>query len=447
MNRSDLHPYQHKAIEFIKAQRRCALFLDMGLGKTASTLTALADLLAAKEIKKALVIAPLRVANGVWVQEVKKWSHLSHLKINIATGTAQERREALRRKADIYVINRENIVWLLKLSKGKWPFDALVIDESSGFKSPSAKRFRAVKKVAPLNKVVVLLTGTPSPNGLMDLWAQLYLLDEGACLGRTITVYRQRFFDTDYWGFNWIPKPSANSRIHKLISDRGLALSMQSDDYLQLPDRIDVIERVTLPHDIMMQYLDFKKTLFLEFQGAEIEAMSAAVLGNKLLQFANGAIYTGDSGNWAHIHDAKMDALEEIIEENAGENILISYTYRHDLARLQKRFPTARLLDAKGAIIDEWNKGKVPLLLAHPASCGHGINLQGGGAMLIWFGLSWNLEHDLQMNARLHRQGQKRPVRIVRIVTKGTIDERVLGVLDNKNRTQNDLLRALKAEM
>jgi len=444
MNRSDLHAYQNRAIDFICEQKKCGLFLDMGLGKTVATLTAVSDLIDACIIKKVLVIAPLRVCNSVWKQETKKWTHLWHLRINIATGTAGARTKALNTPGDVYVINRENVTWLMDMCKGRWPFDAVIIDESSSFKSHASKRFRALKKVAPITQIMVLLTGTPSPNGLLDLWSQIFLIDQGKALGRGITAYRQRFFTPDYWGYSWEPKPGSHEAIQDLIKPR--VLSMQAEDYIEVPDRIDLVERVEMPEKVKKDYDKFERNLYIQFEDAEVEAVSAGVLANKLLQFANGTIYVDDDLllNWKGLHDAKLTALDEIIEENPGENILIAYNYRHDLARLRRQFPEAVVLDKNPKTIDRWNAGEIRLLLAHPGSCGHGLNLQSGGSMLIFFSLNWNLEYDKQICARLHRQGQTQPVRVVRIISAGTIDERVLSVLDQKDAVQNDLLRALR---
>lgn len=443
LSRSDLHEYQHKAVDFIINKRRCALYLDLGLGKTVTTLTATSDLLDSFAVNRVLVIAPLRVANSVWQQESQKWQHLKHLNVSLCTGTERQRRTALMRTADVYVINRENVPWLVDLYKQDWPFDAVIVDESSSFKNPSAKRFKMLKKVLPCINYIVLLTGTPSPNGLIDLWSQTYLIDKGNTLGRTMTTYKQRFFDPDYFGYNWTPKPGSDKTIHALLSD--FTLSMAAADYLELPARVDLVEYVELPPKIQKGYDDFEsKLLAILEDGEEIEAQSAAVLANRLLQYSNGAIYIDEHLNWSQIHDAKLDALADIIEQNQNENILVAYNYKHDLARLQKRFPEAVVLDKKTTTIDDWNAGKIKLLLAHPASAGHGLNLQAGGAVVVWFGLNWSLEYDEQFNGRIYRQGQTKPVRIVRIVAKNCIDERVMQVLQRKGSTQKDLLTALK---
>lgn len=441
LSQSDLHHYQERAAEFIKAERRCGLGLEMGLGKSVSTLTAIVDLIDQFVVNKVIIIAPLRVANSVWKQEAAKWTHLNHLRVNVCTGTERQRLTALMGGADCYVINRENVSWLVKHFGSKWPFDMVVIDESSSFKSPSSQRFKSLKRVITETNYTVLLTGTPAPNGLLDLWAQQYLIDYGTSLGRTMTAYKQRFFEQDYSGYRFTPRAGADTKIHELIADKWLM--MQAQDYLELPERIMLESIVELPD--LDAYKQFERDLLIELpEGEEVEAPSAAALANKLLQWSNGAVYVDELHNWNSIHDAKLDALEELIETNEGENILIAYNYKHDLERLKARFPTAVMLDTKQQTIDDWNNGRIRLLLAHPASAGHGINLQHGGSIIIWFGLNWSLELYQQFNARLHRQGQERPVRIVHIITKDTIDERVMKVLAMKDAVQNDLIRALK---
>lgn len=444
LSREHLHEYQVRAVDFIREKERCALLLDMGMGKSVSTLTAISDLIDSMSVQKVLVIAPLRVANSVWAQETEKWDHIKHLRISVCTGSEKARRAALHREADVYVINRENVVWLVDLYKKKWPFDAVVIDESSSFKNPSAKRFRALKKALPYTNYMVLLTGTPSPNSLMDLWTQMYLVDMGESLGRTITGYRQRFFEQDFMGYKWTIRDGCADKIHSLISDR--VISMSAEDYLDLPDRIDLEAMVELPAPAMKRYKELEKTLLAELEtGEEVEAVSAAALANKMLQFSNGAAYHDEHKNWAEIHSAKLDALSDIVEDNPGENMLVAYNYKFDLERLQKRFPKAVVLDKEQSTIDRWNNGEIQMLLAHPASAGHGLNLQRGGSLCVWFGLNWSLELYQQFNARLHRQGQTKPVRIIHIVTKDTIDQRVLSVLKDKDATQASLLNALKA--
>lgn len=443
LSRTDLHDYQNRSVDFIIEKQRCGLFLEMGLGKTASTLTAIADLSGGAVIHKALVVAPLRVANSVWAQETQKWRHLRHLRVSVCTGSSKQRLAALQTEADVYVINRENVDWLVDFYKTKWPFDMVVIDESSSFKNPSSKRFRAMRRILPYTNYMVLLTGTPSPNGLLDVWAQMYMVDFGMALGRTMTAYKQRFFESDYMGYKFTPREGSVQKIQDLMAPH--AIYMSAEDYLELPERIDLIERVEMEPDVLRKYKDFEKSLLAELPDGEIvEAMTAAVLANKLLQYANGCMYTDENGNWSEIHTEKLDRLEEIIEDNPNENLLVAYNYKFDLERLLKRFPSAKVLDKKQSTIDDWNAGKIKLLLAHPASAGHGLNIQLGGSVIIWFGLNWSLELYQQFNARLYRQGQTKNVRIMHIVAKGTIDERVLGVLNSKDKTQTSLLMALK---
>jgi SNF2 family DNA or RNA helicase len=415
----------------------------MGLGKSAITLTAISDLQDQMEIHKALVIAPLRVANSVWDHEAKLWKHLRHLKVQVCTGTERERLTALHRDADIYTINRENVPWLVKQYGKKWPFDCVIIDESSSFKNATSLRFKALKKILPFTNYMVLLTGTPVPNGLLDIWSQIYLLDGGTALGRTMTAYKQRFFEADYMGYKYTPRAGADTLIHTAIASK--VLSMKAEDYLELPDRIDINEIVDLPIKVKEAYDEFEKNLLLELENGDVvEAVSAAVLANKLLQNSSGAIYTDAHKNWVEIHTVKLDALAELIEQNQGENILVAYNFKTDLERLQLRFPKAQVLDKNPNTVIRWNNGEIPLLLAHPASSSHGLNLQHGGTMIVWFCLSWSLEYYQQFNGRLHRQGQSKPVRIIHIVARGTIDERIVRVLNEKGITQDGLLKALK---
>lgn len=442
LSRHNLHNYQLRALSFIKAQQRCGLFLDMGLGKTSTTLTAISDLIEEGKVKKVLVIAPLRVANSVWHTEAAKWKHLKHLRFSICTGSMKERMEALRTKADVYVINRENVYWLVEVCNklGGWPFKMVVVDESSSFKNPSSKRFRALKKASPVTDYMVLLTGTPSPNGLMDLWAQHFLIDFGKALGRTITGFRERFFIKDYWGHTYTIKTGAEETIHGLLEPT--TMSMAAADYLELPDRVDVIKWVDHGMAYMYMYEQFEKNLFATLpDGEEVEALTASALAGKLLQWSNGATYTQD-GEWVHLSDAKLDALEELAESD--ENLLVAYNFKFDLVNLQKRFPKAVVLGKDPKVIDQWNAGKIKMLLAHPASASMGLNLQQGGNVIVWYGLTWALENYLQFNARLHRQGQGKPVRIVHLVAKGCLDERVIDVLGQKDATQKSLLRALR---
>ncbi len=454
MNRSNLHEYQNKALAFIKDKRKCALFLDMGLGKSVSTLTAVSDMLDDFAVNKVLIVAPLRVANTVWRQEAQKWDHLKHLKISIVTGNKTERISAMESEADIYVINRENVKWLvegketfgsgqnLRIKKWKWKWDMLVVDESSSFKSHKSQRFKALRKMTKHLKSVVLLTGTPSPNGIADLWSQMYLIDNGERIGRTLGNFRSRFLVQEgYMSYSYRPRKGADKEIQELIKD--VCITMSAEDYLELPERISLSEYVELPDNVQKQYTELEKEFLLTLESGDVEALSAAVLGNKLLQMCNGAVY--DTEGVAHtIHDLKLKALKEIIEDHPNENFLIAYNFKSDLARLTKIFPQGVTLSKSTDEINEWNKGRIKLLFAHPASAGHGLNLQAGGSNIIWFGLNWSLELYQQFNARLHRQGQDKPVKIIHIVVKEGIDEKVMKALGSKAKTQNDLLEYLK---
>jgi len=412
------------------------------------TLSAIVELMYDRfDVARVLVIAPKLVAETVWAEEAAKWDHTRHLRISKVLGSAQERVAALRRPADIYVINRENVPWLVERVGAKWPFDMVVVDELSSFKSPKTKRFRALRRVRPLIKRIVGLTGTPAPNGLIDLWSQIYLLDQGERLGKTLTSYRDRFFKpgrrNGHIVYEWIPKPGAEERIYELLSD--LCVSMSAEDWLELPERVDVEVPVVLDAEAMMKYKQLEKDLLLPLEGDVVTADTAGVLTNKLLQLANGAVY--DTARGVHeIHDAKLDALEELIEQAQGKPLLVFYAYQHDLERIKRRFPWAATMDEPG-VVERWNRREVPLLLAHPASAGHGLNLQEGGNHIVWFGLTWSLELYEQANARLHRQGQTERVIVHHLVAKGTVDENVMGALARKEATQDALLEAVKARL
>lgn len=440
--RSDLHAYQRRAVQFALDTPYCALWLDLGLGKTISTLTAVVDLIDGMEVERVLVIAPLRVANTVWHTEALKWTHTQHLRVSVCTGSAKERDAALAASAEVYVINRENVPWLVQKYGKKWHFDCVVIDEASSFKSSKAQRWKALKKVRPMINRVIQLTGTMAPNGLIDLWAQVYLLDLGMSLGRTKTSYLQKWFESDYMGFKWTPRPGADQQIHDEI--KGLVLSMEAKDYLSVPPRTDIKALVQLPPEALRVYAEFERELMAEINGEQIEVLSAAALANKCLQACNGAVYDAD-GKWHELHSVKLDALQELVDDNPSENLLIAYNYKSDLARLQARFPKAVVMDKEGKAVDAWNQGKIKMLLAHPQSAGHGLNLQGGGSVIVWYGLNWNLEYYQQFNGRLYRQGQTKPVRIIHLVAKGCLDERVMKVLGEKDATQQSLIDALKA--
>lgn len=454
MNENNLHNYQRYSVDFIQTHPAAGLLLDMGLGKTVSTLTAINRLMYEDlEISKVLVIAPKRVAEDTWVKEVDKWDHLKHIRISRVLGTERQRKDALRADADIYVINRENVCWLVAYYHGTLPFDMLVIDELSSFKSPKAQRFKALRLVRPQFSRVVGLTGTPAPNGLIDIWSQIYLLDQGERLEKTITKYREKYFrpgrSNGQVVFDYKILDGSEKAIYQKISD--ICVSMKAEDYLELPPRLDHITEVSLSGDIREQYEDFEKTEVLRLldqdEESPISAVNAAALSNKLLQFSNGAIYDADR-NVHEIHDYKLEALEEIVEAANGEPVLIFYSFRHDISRIKRKlkaYKPRELVDGKD--IDDWNAGKIPVLLAHPAGAGHGLNLQKGGNIIVWYGLTWSLELYQQACARLHRQGQSRPVQIYHLLTKGTMDEDVMKAISGKADKQEALMQAVKARI
>ena len=440
------HDYQKYTTEFILTHPQSAIFLDCGLGKTVITLTALYYLLFdCFEIRKVLVICPLRVG-AVWVEEINKWQHLNILRFAVAIGTEAQRKAALLQAADIYIINRENVDWLVNKSGLPFDYDTVVVDELSSFKSHQAKRFKSLMKVRPKVKRIVGLTGTPSANGLMDLWAEFRLLDMGHRLGRFIGRYREDYFVPDKRNqqivFSYKPKPGADDAIYRRISD--ITISMKNTDYLKLPELVMNEVTVKLSDKEADYYQTLQQELVLPLKGKEIDAVNAAALSGKLLQMANGAVYDED-GDVVQIHDRKLDVLEDLIEAANGKPVLIAYWFKHDLQRILKRFP-AEKLDSAGSI-KRWNEGEIPVAVIHPASAGHGLNLQAGGSTLIWFGLTWSLELYQQTNARLWRQGQKDTVVIHHIITEGTIDEDVMAALQRKDKTQNALIEAVKARI
>jgi SNF2 family DNA or RNA helicase len=404
-------------------------------------LTALSELLSEFEIGKTLIIAPLRVANSTWSDEIKTWDHVD-LDYVISTGTLDKRLASIKSEKELYIINRENIPWLVKYYGKKWPFDTVVIDESTSFKSPQSKRFKMLKSVLPRISRMIELTATPSPNGLLDLWAQIYLLDQGYRLGKTMSSYKAKYFTSDYMGYSWTIKPWAEKAILDAISD--IVLTMKSEDYITLPPLIYTDVKVELTRKDQSIYCELEKEFVAEINSTEVTVATAAALANKLLQFCNGAVYYNDGHNYEVIHNLKLDALEELLETNPGENFLVAYNYKSDLIRLQERFPDAVLMDKKGECIDPWNRGEIKMMLAHPASAGHGLNLQAGGSIVVWFGLNWSLEYYQQFNGRLYRQGQTKPVTIAHIVCSGCIDERVMEVINDKSITQDGLINFLK---
>lgn len=441
------HPYQEFAKEFMISNPLSALFLEMGLGKTITTLTAIDELLYdCFEIRKVLIIAPLRVANSTWPSEIKKWEHLKLLRYSIVTGNEAERIQALTTEAEIYIINRENVDWLVNKSGVAINFDMLVIDELSSFKSYTSKRFKSLLKIRPYFKRVVGLTGTPSSNGLMDLWAEFRILDFGKRLGRYITHYRNKYFVPDKRNgmiiYSYRPQEDAEQKIYEAIND--ITISMKSCDHLNLPELIMNEVEVVLEDKEVERYEDFKKEMVMTIGEEEIDAVNAASLSNKLLQLANGSIYDEDK-NYHIVHDKKMEALEQLIEEANGKPVLIGYWFKADKERIEQRF-NVREIQSEGDI-EDWNKGEIQVGLIHPASAGHGLNLQQGGCTLIWFGLTWSLELYQQTNARLYRQGQNQTVVIHHIITKNTIDEDVMKALKRKERTQEALMSAVKARI
>ena len=447
------HEYQRYATEYIETHPVAAVLLDMGLGKTSITLTALNNLLFDSfEVRRILVIAPLRVTRNTWGAEIEKWDHLSSLRYAVAVGTENERLAALRKKADIYVINRENVQWLVTESGIPFDFDMVVIDELSSFKNHQTKRFKALMKVRPKVKRIVGLTGTPSSNGLMDLWAEFRLLDMGERLGRFIGQYRTSYFRPDKQNgqvvFSYKPLPGAEKQIYGKISD--ITISMKSTDHLRMPELINSRYTVYLSEKEDSRYADLKKDLVLQMPDGEITAANAASLSGKLSQMANGAVYT-DAGDVIAIHERKLDALEDIIEAANGKPVLVAYWFQHDLERISGRLQKLKVpcsrLDTDGSI-RRWNAGEIPVALIHPASAGHGLNLQSGGNTLVWFGLTWSLELYQQTVARLWRQGQASETVVVQhIITKGTIDERIMKALSEKDTTQTALIDAVKADL
>lgn len=442
-------PYQYQAYaeQFILDHDAAGLFLDMGLGKTAISLSAceklLRDWFAACEV---LVIAPLRPAKETWPVELAKWDNLAGLSYSMVVGSEQERIDALHVDADFYIVNRENVVWLVDHYKKRWPFEMVVIDELSSFKSSKAQRFRALKKVRKYIKRIVGLTGTPAPNGLLDLWSQVYLLDEGARLGKTISAYRETYFDPGRRGpngviYDWTPKPGAEEAIYAKLADLCISMSARG-----LPERLFITHDVKLPEKAMAQYRQLQKDTLLPFADGDVDAGSAAILTNKLLQMAGGAVYD-ENGAVKLIHEAKMEAMDQLVEEANGQPVLVFYNYKHELTRLLARYPQAVELKEDG-IVAKWNEQKIPILLANPASAGHGLNMQFGGHIAIWYSPTWNLEYYDQANKRLHRPGQKHTVVIHHLSAIGTVDERVLNIaLPDKRDCQDSLLDALKAQI
>ena len=447
------HKYQQYAIEFIKQHPIAAILLDLGMGKTSIVLSCLNYLMFESfEVSKVLIIAPLRVARNTWSDEIKKWDHLKGLRYSIAVGTAAERIKALKADADIYIINRENVPWLIEESGLPFDYDMVVVDELSSFKNWKAKRFKALMKVRPKVKRIVGLTGTPSSNGLMDLFAEFKVLDMGERLGRFISQYRVNFFKPDRVNgpivYSYKLLPGAEDRIYEKISD--ITISMKASDYLEMPELISTEYKVYLDDEERAKYEELKNELVLQLPGAEITAANAATLSGKLSQLANGAIYD-DDGSVNAFHERKLDALEDLIESANGKPVLVAYWFKHDLKRITERLTALKVnfqrLDSDESI-RKWNAGELQVGLIHPASAGHGLNLQEGGNTIIWFGITWSLELYSQTIGRLFRQGQKaKNVTVIHIITDGTVDERILKALEAKDSTQRALIDAVKAEV
>ena len=468
------HDYQSFATEFILSHPVAAILLQMGLGKSVITLTAMRELLSKGEVQHVLVIAPLRVARDTWPEEIRKWDHLKTLTYSVAIGSPAERRAALMKDCDVTIINRENVSWLVEQSGIPFRWDMVVIDELSSFKNWQAKRFRSLIKVRPCVKRIVGLTGTPSPNGYMDLFAEYRLLDMGDRLGRNIGRYRDAYFTPDRWGngqvYSWKLRLGADKAIWRKIQD--ITVSMKSVDHLKMPECVYNKVLVHMDEKERAQYETLKEELFLQIvsrsrkgaplkegraegglggdrkapQVLTIDAKNASVLCGKLAQLANGAVYS-DNGQVAHIHDRKLDVLEDLIESANGNPLLVAYWFQHDLWRMKERFPDLRVLRSSEDIRD-WNAGKIPLAAIHPASAGHGLNLQAGGSTLVWFGLTWSLELYQQTNARLWRQGQQAETVVIHhIITEDTIDEQIMAALSRKDQSQEKLIDAVKAQL
>lgn len=443
--------YQKRAIQWVVDKPRCCLFMDMGLGKSVCALTAILRLIDSCEVAKALVIAPKKVAEATWTSEAAKWDHLAPLRVAKAMGTASQRAAALKADADVYVVGRDSFVWLCKHFGGKLPFDMIVIDELTSFKSPKSQRFKAFRACASATERVVGLTGTPAPNGFIDLWAQMYCIDRGFRLGKSVSAYRAKNFNCRTWNNVIVKcelKKGHKQVIEKRISD--ICLTMQARDYLEMPDLIEVPALVDLPPDVMARYKEFEREKVLECKaeiekkGKSILATSAAALMAKLSQFANGAVYDAD-GEAHEVHGEKLERLAEIVEAASG-GVLVFYQYRHDIPRIAARLKGKAVKVYEGAAdLEEWNAGRIDVLLAHPASTAYGLNMQQGGHYIAWFGTGWNLELYQQANARLHRQGQQHPVTVYKLICRGTVDETMDAAISSKRGLQQSLIDSLQA--
>ena len=442
------HTYQTRLKDFIISNRYAFLTVDMGLGKTVTTLTAVRELLEDYlEAERVLVIAPKSVAENTWTSECAKWDHLAHLRVSVVMGTETQRIKALEAPADLYVINRDNVVWLTEHLGNSWDFDTVIIDESSSFKNPQARRFKALRKVRPRIRRIILLTGTPSPNGHMDLWAQMWLIDMGVRLGRTLGSFRTKYFkpgrSNGHVVYDWHLLPGAGDQISAKMQD--VTVSLKAEDWLEVPDLIESDIHIALSPTESKAYRDFERDQLMSLDGKDIEALTAAALANKLLQFTGGAMYDTEHG-WHTVGDAKLRALEDLVETAGDEPVLVFYQYKHELERLQERFKPLQPVTFSGEpeILQKWNEGSIRMLLCQPASVQYGLNMQEGGHIIVWYTPTWNLEQYQQANARLHRQGQTRPVLCYRLICAGTVDERVVKALTVKDNAQETLLRLIR---
>ena len=442
------HTYQTRLKDFIISNRYAFLTVDMGLGKTVTTLTAVRELLEDYlEAERVLVIAPKSVAENTWTSECAKWDHLAHLRVSVVMGTEEQRIKALETPADLYVINRDNVVWLTEHLGNSWDFDTVIVDESSSFKNPQARRFKALRKVRPRIRRVILLTGTPSPNGHMDLWAQMWLIDMGERLGRTLGGFRTKYFkpgrSNGHVVYDWHLLPGAGDQISAKMQD--VTVSLKAEDWLEVPDLIETDVCIALSPTEAKAYRDFERDQLMSLDGKDIEALTAAALANKLLQFTGGAMYDTEHG-WHTTNDAKLRALEDLVETAGDEPVLVFYQYKHELERLQERFKPLQPVTFSGEpeILKKWNEGSIRMLLCQPASVQYGLNMQEGGHIIVWYTPTWNLEQYQQANARLHRQGQTRPVLCYRLICDGTVDERVVKALTVKDNAQETLLRLIR---
>lgn len=444
------HAYQKRAVDFIIDTPKCALFLDMGLGKSVITLTAIQQLMEDYlEIRKVLIVAPKSVARNTWPAELRKWDHLKGLRYSLVMGTAAQRKKAIDADADIYIVNRENLTWMVNycdLELVSWPYNCVVLDESSSFKNPQARRYKSIRRMRWKIYRLIELTGTPSPNGLMDLWSQIELLDAGQRLGRTLTTYRTRYFNpgrhNGHVVYEWRPKVGAREQITEAISD--ICLSMRAEDYLEMPDLIRAGMDIALTPEEMKGYAEFEKQQLLEIDGEEIEAVTAAALTNKLLQYTGGAVYDSEH-DWHEVGRTKLEVLSELVEA-AGEPVLVFYAYQHELARITEELKEYDPVTFTGEpeILEAWNRGEIRVLVCHPASVAYGLNMQSGGHIIVWYTTTWNLELYQQANARLYRQGQGRPVMLYHLTALGTVDERVMDALSGKTTIQDYLMNRIK---